>query len=53
MTTNAPGPVGRRSEHRFYPAVAVAILATVLFGFARTFFLTRWFPKMKSGWRSG
>lgn len=47
MTTQVAGPVDRRSEHRFYVAMAVAILATVVAGFARTFFLARWFPEMK------
>lgn len=48
MTVHALPPVDRRAEHRFYTAMAVAILATVLVGFARTFFLARWFPEVKS-----
>jgi hypothetical protein len=47
MTATAAAPVDRTSEHRFYTAMAVAILATVLVGFARTFFLARWFPEVQ------
>jgi FtsH-binding integral membrane protein len=47
MTAPAAAPVNRTSEHRFYAGMAVAILATVLVGFGRTFFLARWFPEVQ------
>lgn len=47
MTANAAAPVHRTSEHRFYIAMAIAILATVVVGFARTFFFARWFPEVQ------
>lgn len=48
MSNQVAGPVDRRSERRFYVAMAVGILATVFVGFSRTFFLSRWFPEMQS-----
>lgn len=47
MTAAATAPADRRSEHRFYTAMAGAILATVLVGFSRTFFLARFFPEVQ------
>lgn len=47
MTASAAAPVNRTFEHRFYVGMAVAILVTVVAGFARTFFLARWFPEVQ------
>ncbi len=41
----APSRGGWSAERRFYFGMTLAILAAVLLGFARTFFLRRWFPE--------
>jgi uncharacterized membrane protein YozB (DUF420 family) len=44
MTTLAAGRTGIPAERLFYTGMAMAILAAVVLGFARTFFLRPWFP---------
>ena len=45
MATLAAPPVGRLAERRFYSGLAVAMLATIVLGFARSFFFRSWFPE--------
>jgi hypothetical protein len=44
MATATMGRSGRHAEHRFYSGMAIAILAVVVLGFARSFFLRPFFP---------
>jgi uncharacterized membrane protein YozB (DUF420 family) len=44
MTTLAAGRTEIPAERLFYTCMAMAILAAVVLGFARTFFLRPWFP---------
>jgi hypothetical protein len=46
MTTMPIAQRGRAAEHRFYAGMAWAILATVLLGFGRSFFLRPFFPEL-------
>jgi hypothetical protein len=39
-----PAIAARRSEHRFYSALAVLLGAITFVGFARTYYLRHWFP---------
>jgi uncharacterized membrane protein YozB (DUF420 family) len=48
MTTLAATPTPASSEHRFFTGIACVLLAAVLLGFARSFFLRPLFP----GWPS-
>ena len=51
MTTAAAGVVvgraGRSAERWFFGAMAWAMLATMVVGFARTFFFRAWFPEVR------
>jgi hypothetical protein len=48
MATATIGRSGRNAEHRFYSGMAIAILAVVVLGFARSFFLRPFFPEYQS-----
>ncbi len=47
MPPPAAAPKRWTSERRFYTGMALALLATVFAGFARTFFLRAWFPEVR------
>jgi hypothetical protein len=47
MATAAVVRAGRGSERRFFGGIAWVILATVVAGFARSFFLRPWFPEFR------
>jgi len=44
MTPSVSQRVGWSAEHRFYLSMALALLATVVVGSSRRFFLRPWFP---------
>lgn len=48
MTTSMMPPDGALAEHRFFTGMALAILATVIVGFSRSFFLRPLFPEWPS-----
>jgi hypothetical protein len=48
VATIQSGHTGRASEHRFFLLMTVAIFATVLIGFARSFYLRPLFPNWPS-----
>jgi len=47
MSLPAAVPARWTPERRFYTGMACMILATVLVGFARTFYLASWFPEVQ------
>jgi len=44
VATLAVPRAGRSAERRFYAGLAIAMLATIVLGFARSFFFRPWFP---------
>ncbi len=48
MTTLVGARRHSSAERRFYTGMALAVLASVFFGFARTYFLKPWFPEAAS-----